>query len=103
MNGIALGLNDPNKSKFKRRLPTTHNAKELRRSLMTDEELIFNLEEEQVNDLSHSPTFPVNAVSTRSNRNQLAQTGSLKLKSKSPFRPKFRSIGHEINVYKIYY
>lgn len=101
MNGIALGLHDPNKAKFKRRLPPMQNTKEYRRSMMTDDELIFNLEEEQVNDLSHSPTFPVNAVSTQAHRSQFAQTGSLKLKSKSPLRPKFRSVGHEINVYHL--
>lgn len=77
--------------KFKRKLlPLQTAAKDTKRGAMTDEELIFSLEEEQVSDLSHSPTFPVNPVSTL--RDQLKQTGSLKLKSKSPTRPIYRSV-----------
>lgn len=60
---------------------------------MTDEELIFNLEEEHVNELANGQNYAAQAVSSSPLRNQcLKETGSLKLKSKSPSRPLFRSL-----------
>lgn len=61
---------------------------------LTDDELIFNLEEEHVTDHSNNQSFSSQAVSSTSHvRNQyLKETGSLKLKSKSPSRPLFRSL-----------
>lgn len=60
---------------------------------MADDDLIFNLEEEHVTDLSNSQTYPSQAVSSSHVRNlYLKETGSLKLKSKSPSRPQFRSL-----------
>lgn len=108
VNGIALGLSEPNKLKFKRKLVPAQLIKEPTKKTAlntkiggggTDDELIFSLEEEQVTDLTHSPTFPANAVSTV--RNQLiTQTGSLKLKSRSPLRPIFRSVRLERHVFQ---
>lgn len=99
VNGIALSLNDPNKTKFKRKFPVQLPN---RGTIATDDELIFNLEDEQVTDLSHSPSYPSQAVSKTCSatiRNQLlTQTGSLKLKSKSPTRPIFRSMRLEKHV-----
>lgn len=58
---------------------------------ITDDDLIFNLEEEHVTDLSNSQSSQ--AVSSSHVRNvYLKETGSLKLKSKSPSRPQFRSL-----------
>lgn len=86
VNGIALGLSEPNKLKFRRKMQACAKA-------MTDDDLIFNLEEEHVNDLSNSQTYSMQAVSSSPVRNQyLKETGSLKLKSKSPSRPLFRSL-----------
>lgn len=61
---------------------------------LTDDELIFNLEEEHVTDHSNNQSFSSQAVSSTSHvRNSyLKETGSLKLKSKSPSRPLFRSL-----------
>lgn len=86
VNGIALGLSEPNKLKFRRKMQACAKS-------MTDDDLIFNLEEEHVNDLSNSQTYSMQAVSSSPVRNQyLKETGSLKLKSKSPSRPLFRSL-----------
>lgn len=104
VNGIALGLSEPNKLKYKRKLAPVASKTELSRKSgagLTDDELIFNLEEEQVSDLSHSPTFPIQAVSTSSGMTSsqlITQTGSLKLKSRSPTRPIFRSVRLERHV-----
>lgn len=100
VNGIALGLSEPNKTKTKRKLMTNVQK---HGTHCTDDELIFNLEEEHLTDLSHSSSFPAQAVSNSSSsttpscstfrRQLLMQTGSLKLKkSKSPSRPIFRSM-----------
>lgn len=86
VNGIALGLSEPNKLKFRRKMQGCSKV-------MTDDELIFNLEEEHVTDLSNNQSYPSQAVSSNHVRNQyLKETGSLKLKSKSPSRPLFRSL-----------
>lgn len=63
---------------------------------LTDDELIFNLEEVNENGQNYS----TQAVSSSSPlRNQcLKETGSLKLKSKSPSRPLFRSLRLDRNV-----
>lgn len=105
VNGIALGLSEPNKLKYKRKLAPVASKSELSKKMgagLTDDELIFNLEEEQVTDLSHSPTFPVQAVSSNSSGmtscQLITQTGSLKLKSRSPTRPIFRSVRLERHV-----
>lgn len=58
-----------------------------------DDDMIFNLEEEHVNDMSHSQSYSMQAVSSSPLRNEYhKETGSLKLKSKSPSRPMFRSL-----------
>lgn len=78
---MALGLGEPSKlTKYKRKISTAQQTKDSRK--MADDELIFNLEEEHVSDLSQtqSLTFPV------SSGHQFSQTGSLKLKNKSPIR-----------------
>lgn len=104
VNGIALGLSEPNKLKYKRKLAPIASKSELSKKAgvgLTDDELIFNLEEEQVTDLSHSPTFPIQAVSNSSGMTSsqlITQTGSLKLKSRSPTRPIFRSVRLERHV-----
>lgn len=68
--------------KFRRKMQT---------KTITDDDLIFNLEEEHVTDLSNSQSSQ--AVSNSHVRNvYLKETGSLKLKSKSPSRPQFRSL-----------
>lgn len=87
VNGIALGLSDPNKMRFRRKMQTCGKA-------LTDDELIFNLEEEHINELANGQNYSTQAVSGSSPlRNQcLKETGSLKLKSKSPSRPLFRSL-----------
>lgn len=86
VNGIALGLSEPNKLKFRRKMQACAKA-------MTDDELIFNLEEEHVNELANGQNYSTQAVSSIPLRNQsLKETGSLKLKSKSPSRPLFRSL-----------
>lgn len=86
VNGIALGLSEPNKMRFRRKIQACAKA-------MTDEELIFNLEEEHVNELANGQNYAAQAVSSSPLRNQcLKETGSLKLKSKSPSRPLFRSL-----------
>lgn len=86
MNGIALGLTEPNKLKFRRKMQACAKT-------LTDDELIFNLEEEHVTD-SNNQSYSSQAVSSTSHvRNEyLKETGSLKLKSKSPSRPLFRSL-----------
>lgn len=91
MNGIALGLCEPNKMKFKRKTPTYAKS-------MTDDELIFNLEEEHVTDLSNSHSYSMQAVSSHVRNQYLKETGSLKLKNKSPSRPIFRSLRLEKHV-----
>lgn len=74
-------------SKYKRKTTANRDGK----NPPTDDELIFNLEEEHVTDLmSHSPSFPVQPVSTHTK--YFAQTGSLKLKGKSPTKPKYNSV-----------
>lgn len=104
VNGIALGLSEPNKLKYKRKLAPVVSKAELSKKSgvgLTDDELIFNLEEEQVTDLSHSPTFPIQAVSNSCgmpSSQLITQTGSLKLKSRSPTRPIFRSVRLERHV-----
>lgn len=87
VNGIALGLTEPKKIHFRRKMQMSAKP-------MSDDELIFNLEEEHVTDLSNSQTSSTQAVSSSSHvRNQyLKETGSLKLKSRSPSRPLFRSL-----------
>lgn len=66
---------------------------------IADDEMIFNLEEENVNDMSHSQSYSTQAVSSSPLRNEyLKETGSLKLKSKSPSRPLFRSLRLDRNV-----
>lgn len=85
VNGIALGLSEPNKLKFRRKMQACAKT--------DTDELIFNLEEEHVNDLSNNQSYSSQAVSSNHVRNQyLKETGSLKLKSKSPSRPLFRSL-----------
>lgn len=86
MNGIALGLSEPNKLKFRRKMQVSAKT-------MTDDDMIFNLEEEHVNDMSHSQSYSTQAVSSSPVANEYhKETGSLKLKSKSPSRPLFRSL-----------
>lgn len=92
VNGIALGLSEPNKMRFKRKLQTTGMKP------MTDDELIFNLEEEHVTDLSNGQTYTQQAVSNHVRNQYLKETGSLKLKSRSPSRPVFRSLRLDKNV-----
>lgn len=78
---MALGLGEPSKlTKYKRKIAAPLQTKESRK--LADDELIFSLEEEHVSDLSQtqSLTFPV------SGGHQFSQTGSLKLKNKSPTR-----------------
>lgn len=59
----------------------------------TEDDMIFNLEEEHVTDLSNNQSYSSHAVSNSHVRNQyLKETGSLKLKSRSPSRPLFRSL-----------
>lgn len=81
VTGMALGLGEPSKlTKYKRKIAAPLQTKESRK--LADDELIFSLEEEHVSDLSQtqSLTFPV------SGGHQFSQTGSLKLKNKSPTR-----------------
>ncbi|XP_055305715.1 C2 domain-containing protein 5 isoform X2 [Sitodiplosis mosellana] len=87
VNGIALGLTEPNKLKFRRKMQACAKT-------LTDDELIFNLEEEHITEHSNNQSYSSQAVSSTSHvRNQyLKETGSLKLKSKSPSRPLFRSL-----------
>lgn len=90
VNGIALGLVEPHKMKLKRKLNAGRS--------LTDDDLIFNLEEEQHSgDLAQNHgRHAVSSVHTHSIR----ETGSLKCKSKSsttaaataPARPKFSSL-----------
>lgn len=89
VNGIALGLVEPHKMKFKRKLNAGRS--------LTDDDLICNLEEEQRSgDLAHN--HGRHAVSSV---HSIRETGSLKCKSKSattaatsaaPARPKFSSL-----------
>lgn len=66
--------------------------------------MIFNLEEESVNDMSHSQSYSMQAVSSSPVRNEyLKETGSLKLKSKSPSRPLFRSLRLDRHVLTVPY
>lgn len=66
---------------------------------MSDDELIFNLEDEHVTDLANNHSYSSQAVSNSHVRNlYLKETGSLKLKSKSPSRPLFRSLRLDKNV-----
>lgn len=96
---MALGLGEPSKlTKYKRKIAAPLQTKESRKQ--ADDELIFSLEEEHVSDLSQtqSLTFPVSGtgvggggggggVSSVSNvGHQFSQTGSLKLKNRSPNR-----------------
>lgn len=72
---------------------------------MTDDELIFNLEEEQVTDLTNGQTHATQAVSSNvRNQNFAKETGSLKLKNRSPSsRPMFRSLRLEKHVLTLFY
>lgn len=87
--GMALGLGEPSKlTKYKRKIAGAEQTKESRK--IAEDELIFSLEEEHVSDLSQtqSLTFPTNPQ-------QLTQTGSLKLKNKSPTRSRpYNSVRH---------
>lgn len=66
---------------------------------MSDADMIFDLEEEHVNELANGQNYSTQAVSNSPLRNQLLkETGSLKLKSKSPSRPLFRSLRLDRNV-----
>lgn len=86
VNGIALGLSEPKKLQFRRKMQAC--AKNV-----TEDDMIFNLEEEHVTDLSNNQSYSSQAVSNSHVRNQyLKETGSLKLKSRSPSRPLFRSL-----------
>ncbi|XP_031621264.1 C2 domain-containing protein 5 isoform X3 [Contarinia nasturtii] len=58
VNGIALGLSEPKKLHFRRKMQTSAKP-------MTDDELIFNLEEEHVTDLSNNQSFSTQAASLR--------------------------------------
>ncbi|XP_055679157.1 C2 domain-containing protein 5 [Lutzomyia longipalpis] len=92
VTGMALGLGEPSKMiKNKRRLLSNSASKEgIKKG---EEELIFNLEEDHVfetvtsaaagvsQSLTHTPT-------THNPPTQFAQTGSLKLRNKSPTRGK---------------
>lgn len=79
-------MSEPNKLKFRRKMQACTKP-------MTEDDMIFNLEEESVNDMSHSQSYSMQAVSSSPVRNEyLKETGSLKLKSKSPSRPLFRSL-----------
>lgn len=93
VNGIALGLSEPNKMRFKRKMHVGGKP-------MTDDELIFNLEEEQVTDLSNGQTYTQQAVSSHVRNQFFKETGSLKLKNRSPSRPVFRSLRLDKNVLK---
>lgn len=66
---------------------------------LTDDELIFNLEEEHTGDLTHSHTYSTQAVSSHC----IKESGSLKFKSKSASasstRPKFSSLRLEKHVH----
>uniref|UniRef100_U5EQC8 Putative ca2+-dependent phospholipid-binding protein n=1 Tax=Corethrella appendiculata TaxID=1370023 RepID=U5EQC8_9DIPT len=77
VTGMALGLCETNKmSKFKRKIIIPVNKDAIKR---TDEELIFNLEEDHNNEPSTSSPSP------------LVQSGSLKIRRKSPPRSRLGS------------
>lgn len=99
MNGIALGLSEPNKLKFKRKLNVNMASTTAASKSMANDELIFNLEEEQVTDLANVQ-YSTQAVSSNvRNQNFAKETGSLKLKNRSPTsRPLFRSLRLEKHV-----
>lgn len=84
VNGIALGLLEPSKMRFKRKMQTGGKP-------FTDDELIFNLEEEHITDFANGHTQQ--AVRCHVRNQYLKESGSLKLKnSRSPSRPVFRSL-----------
>lgn len=86
MNGIALGLLEPSKMRFKRKMQSGGKP-------LTDDELIFNLEEEHITDFANGQTYTQQAVRSHVRNQYLKESGSLKLKnSKSPSRPIFRSL-----------
>lgn len=98
---MALGLGEPSKlTKYKRKIAAPLQTKESRK--LADDELIFSLEEEHISDLSQtqSLTFPATSSSTSTSSvaaaggHQFSQSGSLKLKGKSPIRqtPRFNSV-----------
>lgn len=95
---MALGLGEPSKlTKYKRKIAAPLQTKESRK--LADDELIFSLEEEHVSDLSQTQSLNF-ASSSASNSSatasghQFSQSGSLKLKGKSPTRqtPRFNSV-----------
>lgn len=60
---------------------------------LTDDELIFNLEEEHITDFENSQIYTQQAVRSHVRNQYLKESGSLKLKnSRSPSRPVFRSL-----------
>lgn len=60
---------------------------------LTDDELIFNLEEEHITDFENGQTYTQQAVRSHVRNQYLKESGSLKLKnSRSPSRPIFRSL-----------
>ena len=83
---MALGLGEPSKlTKYKRKMAAPSQTVESRKN--AEDELIFNLDEEHVSDLTQtqSLTFPAN-------QHQFQPSGSLKLKNKSPTRNRFNSV-----------
>lgn len=91
VTGMALGLGEPSKlTKYKRKVAATPQTKESRK--IADDELIFSLEEEQLSDSPGS-----------SSHQQLIQTSSLKLKSKSPTRTRFNSVRLSRHVSHFYF
>lgn len=87
VNGMALGLVEPHKMKLKRKFNAGRS--------LTDDDLIFSLEEEHINDMSANHGRQV-----VSSLHSIRETGSLKFKSKSAAatgaasstRPKFSSL-----------
>lgn len=92
VNGIAIGLLEPSKIRFKRKMQAGGKP-------LTDDELIFNLEEEHITDFTNGQSYTQQAVRSHGRNQYLKESGSLKLKnSRSPSRPVYRSLRLDKNV-----